>query len=521
MVTTVAMAHPVINQDRLIKFRCRDRSRLFFCLKAGLALACLPLVAQSADWDGTARLALSEVYSDNIRLSVGDEERDSITTITPGFSVNGQGARLKLSADYAMQNIFYAQNPSSNSISNQLNANEQAELIKDLFYFDSSASISQQLMGPSNQLALDNLNIGGNRRDVRTLQVEPYLRRNLGSYVSAELRYLRGWVDYDDSGVSGAESSVVSGYLVNGPGVTQLSWRLGYRQQKDMRDTGVDSERRSSDGMIRYRVLSTFSVVGYAGREENNIQTSQPFANGAYWSAGFNWTPSPKFSLEGTTGKNYDQGQLTWTPISRTSVNITYSDRNVGLVTGASWSGLISHRTRRSTWAFDYSEAVTNVQLLALKEQRPVGFVVDPVTGMPAIVFLNVYDLTDEEFLRARAKGSVSYRTSKSTIALEKYNELRTYELSGSELASDGGNISWQWRFAARTSSMISVQQQRFEVLNSPGERQSLTTSFSLSRTLGSSANARVELRRQEVDAINSGQKYVENRISAYLNMSF
>jgi len=426
-----------------------------------------------------------------------------------------------------MQNAFYAHNPDQNRTNHQLRANEQAELIKDLFYFDSSASISQQLTNPGDSFSQDNLSLSGERDDVVTLQVEPYLKRTLGSYATAELRYSHGWVDYGGTGVSDAESSTASADLANGRAATHWDWRLGYRQQKDIRDTGPDSERRSSDGMIRYRMIDTLSLVGYAGREENDIQTSNLSADGTYWSAGFNWTPGPKFSLEATTGENYDQAQLSWNPSSRTSVNIGYSDRDVGLNTAVSWSGKVSHRTRRSTWAFDYSEAVTSTQLLALTFEPDVlrdeqGVPLFDPNGVPVPIFEIDFELTDEEFLRARAQGSVSYRTGKSTVSLMTYSELRTYELSGNELASEGGNVSWRWQFASRTSSTMSVQGQRVDVLNSQDRRQSMTARASLARTLNSRMNTRVELSRYEADTTNgSSEKIVENRLGAYLNMSF
>lgn len=524
MVTTVAMAHPVINPGKSIKFPYRDRYNLYLCLKAGLSLAlvCVPVVAQSADWDATARLALSEIYSDNIRLSVGDEEHESITTITPGLSLTGRGAGLKLGLDYSMQNIFYAHNPDQNRTNHQLRANEQAELVKDLFYFDSSASISQQLTNPGDSFSQDNLSLSGQRDDVVTLQVEPYLKRTLGSYAVAELRYLHGWVGYDATGVSDAETSTASGYLANGRAATHWNWRLGYRQQRDIRDTGPDSERRSSDGMIRYRMIDTLSLVGYAGREENDIQTSNLSADGTYWSAGFTWTPGPKFSLEATTGENYDQAQLSWNPSSRTSVNIGYSDRDVGLNTAVSWSGQISHRTRRSTWAFDYSEAVTNTQQLVFTGEFEGDVEFDDLGNIKISNITPNFDSTDEEFLRARAQGSVSYKTGKSNISLQVYNELRTFEVSGDELASEGGSISWRWQFASRTSSTMSVNGQRFDVSDSSDRRQSMTSKISLARTLNSRMNTRLELSRYEADTDNSGsQKIIENRIGAYLNMSF
>lgn len=529
MVTTVTMARPESNLGRPTHIPSPRKQPFpgLPTLAGGMLLACLPLWTSAAQWDGAARLSVSETYTDNLRLSVNDEEHESITQINPGFSLTGRGGRASVAADYTMQNLFYAHNPDRNGTKHQLSAAGQSELVKDWFYFDANASISQQLVSPGDRLAQDNLNLAGNRSDVVTLQVEPYIRRQLGGYATTELRYSHGWVDYDTDGVSDTESSVASAYIANGYDASHLFWRIGYREQRDIRDTAPDSVRQSTDGFVRYRALSTLSLVAYAGRVENDIQTNRSNADGSYWSAGFIWQPSPKFSLEGTKGENDERGRLTWTPSTRTSFAIGYRHREVGLNTGETWDGNITHRTRRSTWSLSYTEEVTSVQVLQLREFQSLivldlqgGVAFDPGTG-EFVDLTNPFELTDEEFLRARAQGSVNYRTGKSTLSLSLYNETRTYELSAQELDSQGGTAAWQWRFASRTSSRLSVQAQRFEVLNSSDSADSVTTRLSLNRQISPRTSGRVELSHLEADVAGSGEEYDENRIAVHVNMTF
>ena len=70
--------------------------------------------------------------------------------------------------DYTMNNLIYAENSNFTRIRHQLNAVGTGELIKDLFFVDGRASIMQQnlsLLGPQ---AINNVNVTGNRADVRT-----------------------------------------------------------------------------------------------------------------------------------------------------------------------------------------------------------------------------------------------------------------------------------------------------------------------------------------------------------------
>lgn len=533
MVTTVTMAHRVSSQGRADNSQdhAREPRPALTSLAAAMLLAGLALPATAAQWEVTPRLTLGQIYTDNLRLSADNEESESITEIRPGISFVGRGARMEVSAEYSMQNLFYASNSGNNTINHQLKAGEKAELIEDWFYFDSSASISQQLIDANGPIQRDNLNLTNSRGDVRTLLLEPYLKRDLGRAAALELRYAHGWVDYG-SGARGAaadtESSSVRARIANGRGASHLFWRLSHTAQQEDRDGADDSERNSTEGRVQLRVVQEFSLLGYAGREENDIRSNNVTPDGSYWSAGFVWQPSPKFAFEATAGRNDEQARINWNPGRRTSMDLGYRNRDVGLNTAASWNGSFNHRTRRSTWQLRYSEEVTSVQILALQGQELFQVVdaqgnplLDPNTGTPLFAAVDVFGLSDEEYLRQRGQASVSYRTGKSTFGLKLSNERRTYQVSLQALQEIGVGASWLWRLGPRTTSKVGIDNERFKSLNTGETGDSVKASVGLTRLLSANANARLEVSREEADRLGSDAQYEENRIAIYLNMTF
>ena len=114
--------------DKVTKAKhCR---RVLFPVVCPAAAAMLLLSSHSvaAEWKITPSLDLRETYSDNIRLAPqGNEQSDFVTQINPGISLTGTGPRLKVNASYVMQNLFYAEESSRNTINHLLSANANAE----------------------------------------------------------------------------------------------------------------------------------------------------------------------------------------------------------------------------------------------------------------------------------------------------------------------------------------------------------------------------------------------------------
>ena len=106
-------------------------------------------------------LQLEEVYTDNIALAPPDQTyTDYITGVNPGFGLAGEGGRIKVKVNYRLQNYLYANDRSRNSSHQQLAANGNAELLKNIFFVDARSSISQQIINPQGKTGLDNINPG-------------------------------------------------------------------------------------------------------------------------------------------------------------------------------------------------------------------------------------------------------------------------------------------------------------------------------------------------------------------------
>ena len=141
---------------------------LFTAAFGALAALIFSSYSGAAEWRVLPRLNLSETYTDNVRLGTRGGGEDFVTQINPGIVIRGDARRFNLNIDYTMNNLIYAENSNLTRMRQQLNALGTAELIQNLFFVDGRASITQQnlsLLGPQ---AINNVNVTGNRADVRT-----------------------------------------------------------------------------------------------------------------------------------------------------------------------------------------------------------------------------------------------------------------------------------------------------------------------------------------------------------------
>src|SRR3569832_101601 len=80
-------------------------------------------------------MEISEIYTDNVALSSGDEQAEWVTEVNPGFSLDGESGRAKLNLNYRLQNLFYASEGSYGS-NHQLAANGNVEVAREFFFVD-------------------------------------------------------------------------------------------------------------------------------------------------------------------------------------------------------------------------------------------------------------------------------------------------------------------------------------------------------------------------------------------------
>ena len=498
---------------------------------AATALLLLSGNAGAIEWTFTPRLGVSETYTDNVGLAPrGQEKSDFVTQITPGISLRGVGPRLKLSANYSLQTLFYA-NEGNTTINHMLDAHGNAELVKNLFFLDASAGISQQNISLLGAQASDNINTTGNRTDVKTLSLSPYLRKNFGTMATGEVRYTREQVEAEAGGALSSETDRINLRLDSGPAYNRLGWGLSYYKEKMDFDRFQEVEKEAYSGRLRYLLRPGLTLVGNAGWERNSYLYSGPKPEGSFWSAGFSWAITPRTELNASVGRRYF---------------------------GNTHALGFSHRTQRTVWSVNYSQDITTVQsqffvpstvdtasflgqLFALAIPDPVmrqRFVEDLMLqrGIPNRVFNPLNFLSNQVFLEKKLLATVALNGAKNTIVLNLFDQIRDARaigavtsplLGNNDFASSarieqrGGSALWNYRFAPRTSSNVSVGYSRNTYSDIDREDRDKYLKIGVTRQIQPKITASLDYRRLQRDSTLSGNDYRENAIMVALHMTF
>jgi uncharacterized protein (PEP-CTERM system associated) len=512
---------------------CCTRHRFSFPAACSIATAMLLVysLAGAAEWKITPSLDLKETYTDNVRLAApGLEKSEFITQINPGISLTGTGPRLKLNANYVMQNIVYAEESNQNTMNHMLSAIANAELVDNLFFLDGRAAISQQnisLLGPQ---AADNVNITGNRTEVQTYSVSPYLRHRFGNYASTEIRYTHDEVSTGGSGLANSQADRIQLSLNSGSAFKTLGWGLNYSTAKTSYGNTASTPALDTEvitGNLSYPITPKFRLTATGGYEESNYNSIGQKPDGSFWSAGFSWAPSTMTSIDGSAGRRYF---------------------------GDTYSLAASHRTRLTTWSLGYSEDITSTrdQFLFPATIDTASFL-KPLLDNPALTpiqkqnintFIQLYPtlaestnfLTNRLFLQKRLQASVAVTGAKNTLVLSLFRTTRDAQTSqtqdstlfgSSALAlSDstkqvGGSAFWNWRIGPLTSVNISVGYTRNSSPSLDRTDNDKTIRLSLTRQFQPNLYGSIELRRMQRDSSQSGSDYNENALIATLSMRF
>ncbi|MDD5404046.1 MAG: TIGR03016 family PEP-CTERM system-associated outer membrane protein [Sulfuricella sp.] len=512
------------------------RNRLRAACSAA-AILLLPAHAIAAEWTIVPSLDLKETYSDNITLAPrGYEQSDFVTQVIPGISLTGTGPRLRVNARYAMQNLFYAQESNRNTINHMLNANANAELVDNLLFMDGLASISQQNISLTGPQAADNVNVTGNRTEVKTYSLSPYLRHSFGNTASSELRYTHSAVSSGVGGLADSQTDRINLGINSGSAFRTVGWGLNYSNQKTAYDNSASTLIQSRDnevisGNLRYMVTSRFSLKATGGYEKNDYISIGTKPEGSFWSGGFSWTPGPLTSIDASAGKRFF---------------------------GNTYSLAASHRTRLTAWNIAYNEDITSTQSQFLLpptidtsgflNQLWAATIPDPVArqqivdsfiqanGLPLSLAESLNYLTNRLFLQKSLRASVALTGARNTLVLSLFNTSRNAQTAqaqdsilfgSSNLAlSDktrqvGGNALWNWRLGPRTSANINAGYTRMSYPELDRTDNDKTLRFSLVRQIQPKLSGAVELRRLQRDSSQSIGTYRENAVTASLHMSF
>lgn len=487
--------------------------------------------AGAADWRVTPRLNLRETYTDNVELAPkGQEQSELVTQINPGVSVSKTGNRLKVNAAYTLQTLTYLRDSRRNNTNHQLSANANAEWVKDFFYTDASASISQQDISLLGVQSSDNVNVTGNRADVRTYQISPYIRSRLGNFANYLVRYTHKAASTSAAGISDSQSDRVNAELNSARAFYKLGWRLLYSKEYVNNTNFQDYQRERFSGELRYLLSRKLSLVGSYGYENNTFLTLGPKPEGSFWDAGFAWTPTIRTKLEARFGRRYF---------------------------GDTYLLDYSQRSRRTVWSVSYTEDITTthsqffipvaVDIASLLDSQFSSAIPDPLiraqfiedfivqNGLPRTVAGSLNFLTDQAFLQKRLQAAVSLNGVRNTMVFSLFNVDRTSQTSGVAadildsndfLLSDnvkqfGASAFWNSRLTPRTSSNLGVSYSRNEFKNTGRQDDLATVRLGVHTRLAKKMNGSADLRHTERDSSEADNDYKENAVTVSLDMRF
>ena len=497
------------------------------------------VLPQSAEggWRIRPQMSLFETYTDNVTFARDDfKKSDFITQINPGILVTHIGRRFNLNAQYTMNNLIYAEQSNFTRTRQQLNATATTELIENFFFVDGRAMNSQQnatLFGPQ---AIDNVNVTGNRVNITTLSVSPYIRHRFQDFATTELRYTRNIVSSSSGALRNSQADAFAAGLNSGTAFNTLRWGLNYSNQTvHFSGSSRPVELERSIANVRYMVTRQFGLTAMGGYERNSFISIRGNPSSPTWMVGFVWEPTERTNIAVSGGQRFY---------------------------GNTYAGSVSHRTRLTVWDASYNESISTFnQQTGLGSSAAVGGSLSQLlaaqnpTFSPDIIqqnsnallglgfsgsfFSPTNFLTNQLFLQKSLQASVAMNGVRNTVVFRIFNLTRKAfspdsvdaDLVGAanlallnNTRQSGANALWSYRISELTSANLNLAFTRFSFLSTDRVDDLKLISLSMTRQLPQirpNMNSMIQIRHQERDSNQLGVGYRENAIIASLNMSF
>ena len=506
--------------------------RWFLSLNAAL----LAFPAWAAKWEVVPTLSLAETYTDNVSLVPDASKRSEwVTQVTPGISIAAVGARLRVKATYAPEVTYYARGQTDNEAYHQvyrrLNATANAELAKQLLFVDAGASVDQYNVSLQGPLATSNVNTTGNRTTASTFFVSPYLLRDFGSAARAEARFTYSVWSSDGAGttsLSDSDAKRINLRLASGPAYRLLTWDLAYSRESISYENQQDTDTEVFAANARRLITPTVGLLATAGYENYDYRVFGQVLEGSTWSVGLDWTPTPRTRLAATAGERFHE---------------------------RSHSLDFRHRTRLTTWGAGYSENVTSTRseffvpattsTAGYLDQLFLSQIPDPAarqkaveqfiaqTGLPQSLNTPLNFFSNQLFLVKRSHASAGILGVRNVLIANVFKETREV-LAGGLLLPGGGDfaasgtivqtgtsLAWNWRVTAQTAWNLNGAYTRNEFPASGQINKLVYVGMGLTRQFQPRLSGSLNYRRQQNESDQGALEYVENAVSATLQMRF
>lgn len=488
-------------------------------LSAGI-FASFPARAES--WTFTPHLGVQGSYSDNVALAAPGQERgDTILVVSPGISILGDGARVKMNFDYTWQSLTYLDHSSNDTSNNMLSATANVEAVEHWFYIDATAGISQQNISAFGPQPVDNINATGNRTSVSSYSVSPYIKGVVGSGVAYQLRFNTQVADSASSQLPRTQTNQWVGSLNGGTPSSVINWGVDYNRGSTAYAASPSNETEAYRGSLYFRVTPELNLSANAGYEKNNSLAGKQ--SGGMHGFGFQWTPAATTSLVGQRdqrlfGPGYSLAFKHRMPMSALDVALS---RDLTTTSTVLFRGLGTTLAQLLANALPPPPAGTPDNRLALARNL-LGPSADQV---PTLGFL-----TNQIILQKRFQASYALIGARNVLTFAAFRAdsqsmstgfATTGDIPNStSLAQKGLSVTWSHTLSGLSSVNTSYARALSAGDGTAGQASTQNSlSVNLTATLSPKTNASFGLRH--LDSAGSPSSYHENAIFLSINFLF
>ena len=457
--------------------------------------------AAAGEWRITPSFGVSETFTDNVDLTQ-DGRSDFITTLNPGLSVRGTGARAHLNLDYKPSVLIFAKDSGRSDFQQTLSGTGQVELYEDVFFVDASASITQALISSTSATSASGVTDTNNRTDQRTVSLSPFIRHHLGSWADIENRYTFTQSSSGGGGIDNTLTNQFTSTTRSGSRFQVLSWTLlADASTTDRPGSSRTDNRATARADFQYAFNRLFSALFGLGYEVVNDDTLTSNVNGLTWNIGFLATPGPRSSVRITYGRRFGADNLSmdasYKITTRTSVRAQFT------------------QTITTTQRLD-STALGNLSVDAN------GAIINTQTGLPFTGDNSGFGLTDSAVRQDRFSIVLNGTRGRNTFNVQGFWEKRNTDATGVDEKILGVTAQFSRRLTRKLSANLTTTYRYDDFGTSDGRREhEIQFNGSLSYNLYRNVSGSLAYFRSVRSSSLGGTSFTENGVTVSLQAQF
>ena len=482
--------------------RLPELTMSWFSWPLSLAVLAVGLVpsAQAGDWDFRHRTAVGLTAVD--RTGEGAQNGMVLQAI-PQIFLTGEGGRVKADINYRLTASAGSDGVDPKSFAHDGYARVRGEVVDDFFWLGANATAG--LTGGSagsGPIDAINFNTDGGRQ-YYTVAVNPEFRQHLNRYAEIYSLNSFSYVNSDTENSSSNDSTKMTLNLGvrNGRYFSQFGWALNATYNKT--DYSDYSQTRSLiDATLRRRLNANWAVFGRVGYEDNDVQTNVSNPNGAIWSVGGTWNPSPRTRVSADYGSRYFGNQY--------SANISHTTKRTTLSAGVS-RNIDNRRT---------SQLLDSYYFLLDGNGNPI---LDPNTGNPIVANIPQVEQINEDYVNTQFRGAVTVVGKRTQVTLTGTVSNQDYEVSpiNNDWYSASLRISRQLGSGYNASLGGNVRRSENDNNGVKSNSDTYSANFLLSKNLSPVTTVALDLLYRDYNNSNTDQSYTENRIGIWYRTTF